>query len=175
MENLTMQEKVFKHHEGLDPVEGYALVIFERIGESGEEVREVIKPGNRFQQPRSGLANWFGLRQPQNYFAIAVNLEREMRFRFSEHFILDDQVHEFDLTFHLKYRVVTPETVAKRRNIDAVQIESCRLAIEDLMVELLQIRGGSLYDPIYQLLTEKDFASQESELKTFADAVLRRS
>jgi hypothetical protein len=59
--------------------------------------------------------------------------------------------------------------------IDAVQIESCRLAIEDLMVELLQIRGGSLYDPIYQLLTEKDFASQESELKTFADAVLRRS
>jgi hypothetical protein len=59
--------------------------------------------------------------------------------------------------------------------IDAVHIESCRLAIEDLMVELLQIRDGSLKEPIYQLLTEKNFASQESELKIFADAVLRRS
>jgi hypothetical protein len=58
--------------------------------------------------------------------------------------------------------------------LDSIQVESCRLAMEDLLVELMQIRGGDLYELIFQLLNDKDFARQDSELKAFADAVLRR-
>jgi hypothetical protein len=37
----------------------------------------------------------------------------------------------------------------------------------------MQIRGGSLCEPIFHLLNDKDFTRQDSELKSFADAVLR--
>lgn len=59
--------------------------------------------------------------------------------------------------------------------IDAIQVESCKMAMEDLMVELMRIRSGNLYEPIYQLLNSKDFTSQDSELKAFANAVLKRA
>jgi hypothetical protein len=57
--------------------------------------------------------------------------------------------------------------------IDALPITSCRMSMEALMVELLQIQSGKLYDPIYQLLNDKDFRA-DAELKAFADAVIRR-
>lgn len=58
--------------------------------------------------------------------------------------------------------------------LDAMPIESGRMAMEDLFVELLHIRGGRLYEPLYQRLNGKAFTGTEGALKTFADAVLRR-
>jgi hypothetical protein len=163
MENLTMQEKVFKHHEGLDPVEGYDLVIFERIGASGEEVRVVIKTGNRFQ-PKS---NWFGLGQQRNYFAIAVSLDREKSFSFSEHFTLDDHIHEFDLTFRLKYCVVNSETVAKRRHDDPLRM------IRDEVIEVIsRCVVPTEWDEIryrFREFERKLIGETKQELDTYSD------
>jgi hypothetical protein len=121
MENLTMAQKIIRSHAGLDPLAGYALVVYEQTGASGEEFRGVLKPGARFKKPKAGLTGLLHLRQAHNYLAIAVNLAPELRFTFNEHFTLDDQLHEFDMVFELAYYVTDPETVATTRNEDPLR------------------------------------------------------
>jgi hypothetical protein len=135
MDNLTMLQKVFRPHAGLDPLEGYALVVYQQIGEGGAEFRGIIRPGERFQKRRFGLTSWLGLSESQNYFAIAINLASEMRHSFSDHFTMDDHVHEFDLVVDLAYCVADPESIATARNDDPLR---------QLCEKILLVIGGDL-------------------------------
>ncbi len=121
MENLTMLQKVIRPCAGLDPLEGYVLVVYEQLGESGAEFRGILRPGTRFQERMAELARWLGLHPPQSYFAIAVNLAPELRFTLNEHFTLDDQIHSFDVGFDLAYCVTEPEAIATARYEDPLR------------------------------------------------------
>jgi hypothetical protein len=56
---------------------------------------------------------------------------------------------------------------------DALPIESCRKAIEQLMTELMRIHKKILYNPIDNLFNSRAFLKQEPELKkAFVNAVL---
>jgi hypothetical protein len=56
---------------------------------------------------------------------------------------------------------------------DALSIESCRKAIEELMIELMRIHKRILYKPIDNLFNSRAFLKQEPELKkAFVNAVL---
>lgn len=58
---------------------------------------------------------------------------------------------------------------------EALPIESCRTAMENLLTELMNIRGGILFEPIYRLLNKPEFCNTDSDLKkSFVDAVLWR-
>lgn len=116
-----MQQKVIRSHAGVDPLAGYAVVVYEQMGESGAEFRGIVKPGEPFRKQNSGLRGLVGRRGRQSYFAIAVNLASELRFSSSDHFKLDDHIHEFDLGFDLDYYVTDPEAVATARNSDPLR------------------------------------------------------
>ena len=133
MDNLTMTEKVLRQHTGLDPLEGYALVVYEQLGESGAEFRGVIEPGQRFQKAKPGF---LGLRPAPNYFAFAVNLAPELPLHFSDHITLDDQIHDLDLSFDLSYCVSNPKTLATMRNQDPLR------RVRDEIVRAIKRRFG---------------------------------
>jgi len=55
----------------------------------------------------------------------------------------------------------------------AIPAASCRTAMEDLFLEMFRIHNRVLFDPLFQLLHDRDF-SQDAGLKAFADAVITR-
>lgn len=121
MENLTLAHKVIKPHT-VDPLEGHTVVVFERVGEAGEEFRFEIEPGMRVPRTRLDLFKWLrGGRGGANYFAYAVNGDPELRLKFSTPVKMDNQAHTFILVTTLSWFVAEPRRVVTRRNDDPVR------------------------------------------------------
>ena len=56
---------------------------------------------------------------------------------------------------------------------EALHVESCRKAMENLFTELMRIHNQVLFEPIYQLLSSSDFTKKDPDLKkAFTAAVL---
>lgn len=151
MDNLTQLHKVIRPHTGLAPLEGYALVVYEQFDGSGAEFRGVLHSGHRFQKPKTGFLRW----SARNYFAIAVNLAPELRLTFSEHFTLDDQIHDFDLSFDLSYHVTEPERVATARNDDPLR---------QLRDEIIRVIGQAIIQSPWEQI-RRHFRSVEQTIR----------
>src|SRR5690349_20842273 len=118
MENLTLIHKLIKPHT-VDPLEGHTVVIFEKIGEAGEEFRFEIEPGMRKPKSPIGLLKWArGRRAGTSHFAYAVTSDPELRLRFSTPVKMDTQAHTFTLVTTMAYSIAEPRLVVTRRNDD---------------------------------------------------------
>lgn len=120
MENLTLSMKIAKPHT-IDPLEGHTVVIFETVGDAGEEFRFEIEPGQALPQTKRTLFEVLRGRKPPNYFAYAVTGMPELRWTFTTDVTLDIQAHSFTLLVTLAYSVSEPRQLVTRRNDDPIR------------------------------------------------------
>ena len=106
--NLTHEQNVVKSHAGLDSLPGYVLVIFEKSAKGGAIFSRLVRSGERFPPGfRIPFFDW-----AQKYFSVAVN-DTVLSYTFDHLVTLDDGTEEFNLSFHLKYRVADARRVAE--------------------------------------------------------------
>lgn len=113
MSNQTFEERLVRDHPA-EPTEGHNVVVFERVGESGEKFRTILPPGTRLKH---GL---LGRLWPQGrFFAVAVDASPELHLDVNQHVVLEDEeAHRFDLLLDLYYSVGDPHLLASLRNRD---------------------------------------------------------
>ncbi|HEX8694428.1 MAG TPA: hypothetical protein VF746_18545 [Longimicrobium sp.] len=113
MSNLTFEERLVRDHPA-EPLEGHNVVVFERVGESGEKFRTILPPGTPLKR---GLLErlW-----PQGrFFAVAVDASPDLHLDVGQHVVLEDEeAHRFDLLLDLYYSVGDPHLLASLRNRD---------------------------------------------------------
>ena len=111
--NLTREQSLISIDAGLDGLPGYVLAVFETLNGRGARFVKLIDSGERFRR--------FGLRgSPKKYFSIAVN-QSVLRYSFEEPVILDDDVRQFKLTFHLTYKASDARVVAELSGKDPLR------------------------------------------------------
>ncbi|MBB4638130.1 hypothetical protein [Longimicrobium terrae] len=115
MSNLTFDHRLLKEHTP-EPLEGHAVVVFERVGEGGDKLHSVLLPGAPPVKPGIVL---FG-RKPE-YFAYAADTAPERHLDFTESMRLADHVSEFRVVFNLAYSVADPRALARERNADPLR------------------------------------------------------
>lgn len=116
MSNLTFDHRLLKEHTP-EPLEGHAVVVFERVGDAGDALHSVLLPGAAPVRP--GIALPF--RKRTEYFAYAVDTAPERHLDFTESMRLADHVSEFRVVFHLAYAVSDPRALARARNADPLR------------------------------------------------------
>jgi hypothetical protein len=116
MSNLTFDHRLLKEHTP-EPLEGHAVVVFERVGEAGDEFHSVLHPGSAPVRP--GLPLPF--RKRPEYFAYAVDTSPERHLDFNESMRLADHVSEFRVVFNLAYAVSDVRALARGRNGDPLR------------------------------------------------------
>lgn len=116
MSNLTFDHHLLKEHTP-EPLEGHAVVVFERVGTAGDEFHCVLMPG---AAPIRKLLPIPFRRQPE-YFAYAVDVAPERHLDFSESMRPADHVSDFRVVFDLAYAVADPRTLAAKRNADPLR------------------------------------------------------
>jgi hypothetical protein len=114
--NLSYQQGLILNHTGLDGLPGYKVAIFEKLNHGGSGFQRLIEPGQPFSKSR--LSAFFA--SPQKYFAVAVN-ESVLKYSFDQPVILDDDVRQFQLTFHLTYRAANARLVAEMSGQDPLR------------------------------------------------------
>ncbi|HSU17499.1 hypothetical protein [Longimicrobium sp.] len=121
MSNQTFEERLVRDHPA-EPLEGHNVVVFERVGESGEKFRTILPPGTPLKR---GLLErlW-----PQGrFFAIAVDASPDLHLDVNQHVVLEDEeAHRFDLLLDLYYSVSDPHLLASLRNRDPLGLVSER-------------------------------------------------
>jgi hypothetical protein len=120
IKNLTFEQNVIKDH-AVEPLAGHSLIVFERVGESGEAVRFELEPGETLPKTRIPLFRRLGGRSDPNYFAFAINRAPKLSYTFSDPFRMDDHGHEFSLVFVLTYSVANGATIATLRAQDPLR------------------------------------------------------
>lgn len=120
MENLTLMMKIAKPHT-IDPLEGHTVVIFENVGNAGEEFRFEIAPGQTAPVAKRTIFEVIRGRKPPTYFAYAVTGMPELRWQFTADVTLDIQTHTFTLLVTLTYSVSEPRILVTRRNDDPIR------------------------------------------------------
>lgn len=113
MSNQTFEERLVWDCPA-EPLEGHNVVVFERLGESGEKFRTVLPPGTPLKR---GLLErvWAQGR----FFAVAVDASPDLHLDVSQHVVLEDEeAHRFDLLLDLYYSVGDPRLLASLRNRD---------------------------------------------------------
>lgn len=114
--NLTYEQAVVKDHKGLDSLPGYVLVVFEKSKQGGAIFSRLVKANERFPPGfRIPFLDW-----SQKYFSVAVN-DSVLSYTFEHLLTLDDATDEFNLNFHLSYRVADPAKVAEIREHDPLR------------------------------------------------------
>lgn len=113
MSNQTFEERLVRDYPA-EPLEGHNVVVFERVGESGEKFRTILPPGTPLKR---GLLErlW-----PQGrFFAVAVDASPDLHLDVNQHVVLEDEeAHRFDLLLDLYYSVSDPHLLASLRNRD---------------------------------------------------------
>jgi len=117
MSNQTFEERLVRDHPA-EPLEGHNVVVFERVGGSGERFRTILPPGKPLKR---GLLErlW-----PQGrFFAVAVDASPDLHLDVSQHVVLEDEeAHRFDLLLDLYYSVSDPHLLASLRNRDPLRM-----------------------------------------------------
>lgn len=124
MSNETFEARLLKEHTP-DPLEGHSVVVFERMGESGEKFHSVLAPGTPLAR-RGILRSMLGPRV--NYFAFAVPASPELFLDFSHHVVMSGHAHEIDLLFTLFYSVEDPRLLATNRASDPLAMVRGKIA-----------------------------------------------
>jgi hypothetical protein len=117
MSNLTFDHRLLKEHTP-EPLEGHAVVVFERVGEAGDEFHSILHPGSAPVKP--GLLP-IPFRKRPEYFAYAVDTSPERHLDFNESMRLADHVSEFRVVFNLAYAVSDVRALARGRNGDPLR------------------------------------------------------
>ncbi|HEX6042480.1 hypothetical protein [Longimicrobium sp.] len=115
MSNLTFESGLLQDHEA-EPLEGHAVVVFERVGDAGERFHTVLRPGDPPMKREPRVTSLF--RKPAEYIAFAVNLAPEQSDHFVEPVRLADGLHDIHVSFGLTFDVVAPETLAAHHRTD---------------------------------------------------------
>lgn len=116
MSNLTFDHRLLKEHTP-EPLEGHSVVVFERVGDRGDEFHSILLPGAAPVKP--GLALPF--RKRTEYFAYAVDTSPDRQLDFSESMRLADQMFEFRVVFNLSFGVSDVRALARARNLDPLK------------------------------------------------------
>jgi hypothetical protein len=113
MSNQTFEERLVRDWPA-EPLEGHNVVVFERVGESGEKFRTILPPGTPLKRgPLERL--WAQGR----FFAVAVDASPDLHLEANQHVVLEDEeAHRFDLLLELYYTVSDPHLLASHRNRD---------------------------------------------------------
>jgi hypothetical protein len=165
MENLTLAMKVVKPHT-IDPLEGHTVVIFETVGDAGEEYRFEIEPGQTRPKTKLNLFEWARGRKAPNYFAYAVTGLPELRWTFTTDVVLDIQAHTFTLLVTLSYSVSEPRLLVIRRNDDPIR--KVRDYIADVLTRAFAQRRWSEIRHDFRLVEREIVKAALDSLRQFA-------
>src|SRR6185369_6675604 len=113
--SLSYEQGLILNHTGLDGLPGYKVAVFEKLNQGGSRFHRLIEAGPFSKSRWSALFD-----SPQKYFAVAVN-ESVLKYSFDEPVILDDDVRQFKLTFHLTYRAADAQIVAELSGQDPLR------------------------------------------------------
>jgi hypothetical protein len=142
MSNLTFEEGLLKEHTP-EPLEGHTVVVFVRVGEAGERFHAILPPGASLEKGRGFREIIFG---PQaHYFAYAVDASSELHLDFSEHVVMGDHTHEFELLFDLYFSVGDPRQLASTRNKDPLKRTRERV-VQVIVHEVAQLAWSAVLD-----------------------------
>jgi hypothetical protein len=166
MDNLTLSLKVAKPHT-IDPLEGHTVVIFEKVGDAGEEYRFEIEPGQTRPRTKLNLFEWLRGQKPPNYFAYAVSGLPELRWTFTTDVTLDIQAHKFTLLVTLAYSVGGPRLLVTRRNDDPIR--QVRDYIAGLLARQFAQRTWGEIRHDFRLMERQIIAATIDAARQFAD------
>lgn len=116
MSNLTFDRKLLQDQRQAEPREGYAVVVFERLGERGDRFHAVLLPGGPPLKKETPL-----FRKAPDYFAYAVDLTPGQCLRFTEFVRMADHLHDLNVNFEVSFDVAEPREVAAHRDADPLQ------------------------------------------------------
>jgi len=120
MENLTVDLGVLKPHV-VAPLEGYTVVVLERVGESGQEFRYLLQPGERPPTPSFRFLDLFGSWQrAPRFLAFAVTDNPELR-AFATVDVTQLGAHFIAADILIKFHVSDPRLLVIRRTDDPVR------------------------------------------------------
>lgn len=117
MSNLTFDHHLLKKHTP-DPLEGHAVVVFERVGRAGDEFHSVLLPGAAPVRPPLVTLPF---RKRPEYFAYAIDSSPERHLDFSESMRLPGRMVEFRVVIHLAYAVSDARALATARDLDPLR------------------------------------------------------
>jgi hypothetical protein len=115
MSNLTISENLVREVP-LAPIPGHALVVYKRIN-GGRTFQAELSPEEQFKEEKTSWWKRY-LSDPPSYTAYAVNLNEQLKLKFSRRILLQNQIDGFDLIFRLKYRISSPRKVVERISED---------------------------------------------------------
>ncbi|HEX9938233.1 MAG TPA: hypothetical protein VGB15_13955 [Longimicrobium sp.] len=163
MSNQTFEERLARDYPA-EPLEGHNVVVFERVGESGEKYRTILPPGTPLKR---GLLErlW-----PQGrFFAVAVDASPELHLDVNQHVVLDDEeAHRFDLLLDLYYSVSDPHLLASLRNRDPLGLLAER-ARQVIGRDVKQLRWTEIVFG-FAVSAQEILRHRLPELRTFAAA-----
>lgn len=164
MSNLTFDERLICEHTP-EPLGGHTVVVLERVGEAGEKFHSLLEPGA--QAVRPGFISV--LRgKPSPYIAFAVDTSRDRSLSFSEHVVMEDHLHEFDLHFSLWYHAVDPQLLVATRENDPLQRVRRRVA-EVVTRELAELPRAEVWHS-FRSTSESVVSSTIAGMNDFARA-----
>lgn len=121
MENLTVALGVLKPHV-VAPLEGYTVVVLERVGESGEEFRYLLNTGQRPPTPSFRLRDLFGSWQrAPRFLAFAVTDNPELRAFATVDVRTQIEAYSLAADILIKFHVSDPRLLVIRRTDDPVR------------------------------------------------------
>ncbi|HEX8673353.1 MAG TPA: hypothetical protein VF710_15770 [Longimicrobium sp.] len=161
MSNQTFEECLVKNWPA-EPLEAHNVVVFERVGESGEKFRTILPPGTPLKR---GLLDrlW-----PQGrFFAVAVDASPDLHLEANEHVVLEDEeAHRFELLLELYYSVSDPHLLASHRNRDPLRLIAKR-ARQLVGRDVRQLQWTEIVFS-FAACTQDVVRNRLPELKTFA-------
>jgi hypothetical protein len=117
MSNLTFDHRLLKEHTP-DPLEGHAVVVFERVGTAGDGFHSVLMPGAAPVKPPLVTLPF---RKRPEYFAYAVDVSPQRHLDFNESMRLPGRMVEFRVVISLGYAVSDPRALATARDLDPLR------------------------------------------------------
>lgn len=113
MNNLTKEQRIVKTSPDLSPVPAHELVVFKQH-DSGRTYFTTVRPGNPFKPT-------FLDRTRFTFAAYAVNMDPNLRHKFSRKFKHKDQLHYFSLNFLLKIAVADSRKLVEKLEGDPLR------------------------------------------------------
>jgi hypothetical protein len=113
MTNQTFAERLIKVHSP-EPLEGHTVVVLERVGDEGEKLHSLIRPGE--DRARGSLLQ--RVMGSARFFAFAVDTAPELSVDFPAVVTLADHVSQFDLSIRIQFRVENASALVAMRNHD---------------------------------------------------------
>ncbi len=164
IENQTIIENLVRE-VSLAPMPGHALVVYKLV-DGGRVFMAELSPEQQFKEEKTRWWNRF-LSNPPSYTAYAVNLNEQLKRKFSHRVLLRNQLYGFDLIFRLRYRIASPRRVVERLSEDPLkQLQN------EIVDQINEIVSNEEWDSIknrFNLLAEDALAHTKKEIDKQAE------